>query len=233
MRALAGTRWWMQRGRVCRLALAAAIGLLTAVGSGSLSVPAEPAGRLTLEDFAAKDALGLPEGWKAQRDENRAKVAYHVEAEPGGSFLASTRADQRLFKRLAWEPKTWPIVTWRWRLKPGIMGKPPASAAEDVIAAVFLSLDTDLLVIPVATKYVWSFTKATGTTTEGGLFGAAEIVVRTGAQPIGTWVEERVNAYEDFKRIHGHEPAKEAWGISLLGGPGVEVDFGPIVALTQ
>jgi hypothetical protein len=216
---------------VSRLAPAAVIGLLTAVGSGSLSLPAEPASRLVLEDFAAKDALGLPKGWKAQRDENRAKVAYHVEAEPGVSFLASTRADQRLYKRMAWEPKAWPIVTWRWRLKPGIMGKPPESAAEDVIAAVFLSLDTDLLVIPVATKYVWSFSKAKGTMTEGGLFGAAEIVVRTGVQPVGTWVEERVNAYEDFKRIHGHEPAKEAWGISVLGGPGVEVDFGPIVAL--
>ena len=46
--------------------------------------------------------------------------------------------------------------------------------------------------------------------------------------PIGQWVEERVNAYEDFKRIHQHEPAEQAWGISIQGGPGVEVDFGPI-----
>ncbi|MGH7208559.1 MAG: hypothetical protein ACREIL_04145, partial [Nitrospiraceae bacterium] len=65
---------------------------------------------------------------------------------------------------------------------------------------------------------------------EGGLFGASEIVLRAGAQPVGEWVEERVNAYEDFKRIHQHDPAAQAWGISLLGGPGVEVDFGPIAA---
>ncbi|MFQ5932026.1 MAG: hypothetical protein ACE5MM_06445, partial [Nitrospiraceae bacterium] len=64
------------------------------------------------------------------------------------------------------------------------------------------------------------------------LFGATEIVLRTGAQPVGDWVEERVNAYEDFKRIHKHEPANEAWGISLLGGPGVEVDFGPLKVST-
>jgi hypothetical protein len=84
------------------------------------------------------------------------------------------------------------------------------------------------MVLPVAIKYVWSGTKAKGTTTEGGIFSASEIVLRTGEQPIGQWVEERVNAYEDFKRIHQHEPAEQAWGISILGGPGVEVDFGPI-----
>jgi hypothetical protein len=37
-----------------------------------------------------------------------------------------------------------------------------------------------------------------------------------------------VNVYEDFKRIHQHEPADKAWGISLQGGPGVEVDFGSL-----
>lgn len=112
-------------------------------------------------------------------------------------------------------------MTWRWRLK-------SAPSVAEPIAAVYLSLDTDLMFIPVSNKYVWSATKAKGTVTEGGMFGAAEIVQRTGPQPVGEWVEERVNAYEDFKRIHGHEPAAQAWGISLLGGPGVEVDFGSI-----
>jgi hypothetical protein len=96
------------------------------------------------------------------------------------------------------------------------------------VAAVFVSLDTDLMVIPVANKYVWSTTKPTGTITEGGFFDASELVVRSGLQPIGEWVEERINAYEDFKRIHKHEPAAQAWGISLFAGPGVEMDFGPI-----
>ncbi len=46
--------------------------------------------------------------------------------------------------------------------------------------------------------------------------------------PVGEWVEERVNVYEDFKRIHKHEPAEKAWGISLFAGPGVEIDFGTV-----
>jgi hypothetical protein len=176
-----------------------------------------------LEDYQVKDVDGFPAGWKAQREESRARKQYTVQSEQGMTFLAARNADQRVYKRIAWDPKAMPVVTWRWRVK-----RAPASA--EPIAAVYISLDTDLWVIPVATKYVWSQTKEVGTVTAGGLFDAAEIVLQKGSKGFGEWIEQRVNAYEDFKRIHGHEPAPQAWGISLLGGPGVEVDFGPIVA---
>ncbi|MBM4124708.1 MAG: DUF3047 domain-containing protein [Nitrospira sp.] len=197
------------------------------VGMVFLTLPATsrtaPAGPLVLEDFKAKNADGFPRDWKAQRNESMAKQVYQVQAEGESQFLAVRKAEQRIYKKIAWDPKALPILTWRWRLK-------SAPAGAEPIAVVFVSLDTDLMVIPVANKYVWSATKAKGTMKEGGLFDASEIVQRTGPQPVGEWVEERVNAYEDFKRIHKHEPADRAWGISLLGGPGVEIDFGPIVA---
>jgi hypothetical protein len=100
------------------------------------------------------------------------------------------------------------------------------------VAVIYASLDTDLLFIPVFTKYVWSATKAEGTLTEGGMFSGSEIVVQGGLTPLDEWVEERVNVYEDFKRIHQHEPAAKAWGISIFAGPGVEIDFGPITAVS-
>jgi hypothetical protein len=182
------------------------------------------AGPLVLEDFLSKDADGFPKDWKAQHGEGKARQAYTVQTDGAQAFLAARKADQRIYKRkIDWDPKATPILTWRWRLK-------SAPAGADPIAAVFVSLDTDLMVIPVANKYVWSPTKPKGTVTEGGMFGSSEIVLRSGPQPLGEWVEERVNVYEDFKRIHKHEPADKAWGVSLLGGPGVEVDFGPLTA---
>lgn len=194
---------------------------------GGSEVVGQPAGRVVLEDFTKKDAEGFPKDWKAQHSEVKAKQAYAVQTENGQSFLAARKADQRVYKRaIDWNPKAMPILTWRWRLK-------SAPAGSEPIAAVFVSLDTDLMVIPVSNKYVWSATKAKGTVTEGGMFGASEIVIRSGAQPVGEWVEERVNAYEDFKRIHQHEPADKAWGVSLFGGPGVEVDFGSLAVSSQ
>lgn len=204
-------------------ALVLGISALLMAIPGVVSVLAQSAQSVVLEDFRSKDGDGFPNGWKAQRSETRVRETYSVHSEKDLSFLTAKSADQRVKKKMGWDPKATPIVTWRWRVK-----EVPEGA--DVLAAVYLSLDTDVIFIPVATKYVWSATKAKGTVTEGGLFGATEIVLRTGSDPVGEWVEERVNAYEDFKRVHKHEPAAQAWGISLLGGPDVEVDFGPITA---
>lgn len=181
---------------------------------------------LTLEDFSTTDQQGFPVGWDAQRSITKAKSSYSVQQEEGGAFLSAKNSTQRVFKKIAWDPKAFPIVTWRWRLH----AEPPKDA--EPLAAIYLSLDTDLLVIPVATKYVWSLDRAKGTTTEGGIFGASEIVVRTGLAPVGEWVTEQVNAYEDFTRLHQHKPAAQAWGVSLSAGPGVDIDFGPIIVST-
>jgi hypothetical protein len=202
-------------------AFGAALALGALMVSAAAHSETKPSNTVVLEDFKTPGSDAFPKGWQAQRNEGTARQSYRVQSENGQSFLAARNADQRVYKKIGWSPKGRPVVTWRWRLK-------SAPAGAEPLAAVFVSLDTDLLVIPVATKYVWSGTKAKGTVSEGGVFDATEIVLRSGAQPVGEWVEERVNAYEDFKRIHKHEPNEQAWGVSLLAGPGVEIDFGPI-----
>lgn len=181
---------------------------------------------LTLEDFQAKEADGFPSNWdhESQRSHSKGRDAYKVQTENGVNFLAAKDAGQRIKKKkIDWDPKAFPVLTWRWRLHKATMENEP-------IAAIYASLDTDLMFIPVFTKYIWSATKPEGTLTEGGMFSGSEIVVQSGTKDVGQWFEERVNVYEDFKRIHRHEPAAKAWGISIIAGPGVEIDFGSMVA---
>ncbi len=181
---------------------------------------------LVLEDFRAKDSGGFPLNWdhENQRSQTKGREAYKVQAEDGVSFLSANNAGQRIKKKkIDWDPKAYPVLTWRWRLNKTAEGTEP-------LAAIYASLDTDLIFIPVFTKYIWSATKPEGAMVEGGMFSGSEIVVQSGAKEVGQWIEERVNVYEDFKRIHQHEPAPKAWGISIIAGPGVEIDFGPIVA---
>jgi hypothetical protein len=181
-----------------------------------------------LEDFSKAEPDGFPQGWQASRSEAATRKAYTIQREGDQPFLRTKGIDNqmRIFKRMTWNPKEYPIVTWRWRLRSTPSGEGP-------LAAVFVSLDMDLLVIPVSTKYLWTASGNVGAMKEGGLFGAAEVVTRVGLQPIGQWVEERVNAYADFLKIHKHEPAPQAWGISLVTSPGVELDFGSIVLARQ
>ena len=181
---------------------------------------------LVLEDFQGKDAEGFPLNWEHenQRSQSKGRDAYKIQTENGVNFLAVRDAGQRIKKKkIDWDPKAFPVLTWRWRLQ-------KATTENEPIAAIYASLDTDLMFIPVFTKYVWSATKPEGTLTEGGMFSGSEIVVQSGTKDVGQWFEERVNVYEDFKRIHQHEPAAKAWGISIIAGPGVEIDFGSMVA---
>jgi hypothetical protein len=181
---------------------------------------------LVLEDFQVKEADGFPSNWEheSQRSQSKGRDAYKVQTENGVNFLAAKDAGQRIKKKkIDWDPKALPVLTWRWRLQ-------KATTDTEPIAAIYASLDIDLMFIPVFTKYVWSATKPEGTLTEGGMFSGSEIVVQSGTKEVGQWFEERVNVYEDFKRIHQHEPAAKAWGISIIAGPGVEIDFGSMVA---
>jgi hypothetical protein len=181
---------------------------------------------LILEDFQAKDAEGFPLNWEHenQRSQSKGRDAYKIQTEDGVSFLSAKDAGQRIKKKkIDWDPKAFPVLTWRWRLQKATMDSEP-------IAAIYASLDTDLMFIPVFTKYVWSAAKPEGTLTEGGIFSGSEIVVQSGTKAVGEWFEERVNVYEDFKKIHKHEPAAKAWGISIIAASGVEIDFGSMVA---
>ena len=180
------------------------------------------AGSMILEDFHDPDENGFPKKWDAQRSIATAKETYAIVKDGDEMFLRSQNATQRIYtKKISWDPRTHPILTWRWRVN-----EVPEGA--EFIGAVYPSLDTDLMFIPVNTKYVWSLDLPVGTIKEGGMFGSTEMVIRHGVESTGEWVEERINVYEDFKNVHQHEPAPTAWGISLLGGPGVDIDFGSI-----
>jgi hypothetical protein len=204
------------------------LAFIITIGIGLTNAAIAGEGKTILEDFRAKEIDGFPVNWQneSNRNEVRARESYKVQTEQEGGFLSVRNADQRIKKkRIEWAPKEQPILTWRWRLH-------KAPEGTDPVAVIYVALDTDLMFIPVFTKYIWSGTKAEGTVTEGGMFSGSEIVMQSGLASTD-WVEERVNVYEDFKRIHKHEPAEKAWGVSLFASPGVEVDFGPIIASAQ
>jgi hypothetical protein len=201
-------------------------GVILGMESGWEGIVSAQDQTLVLEDFQLKEADGFPSNWdhESQRSHTKGREAYKIQTESGTNFLSARDAGQRIKKKkIDWDPKAYPVLTWRWRLHKAPDGTEP-------LAAIYASLDTDLMFIPVFTKYIWSATKPEGTLTEGGMFSGSEIVVQSGTKEVGQWFEERVNVYEDFKRIHQHEPAEKAWGISIIAGPGVEIDFGPMVA---
>src|SRR4030095_8807122 len=188
----------MSGSRGCGLVVAAGLVALLMAPAGPLAAEQQ---RLVLEDFQAKEPDGFPSRWdhESQRSHSKGREAYKVQSENGANFLAAKDAGQRIKKKkIDWDPKAFPVLTWRWRLNKSMEGTEP-------VAAIYASLDTDLMFIPVFTKYIWSATKPEGTLTEGGMFRGSEMLVQSGTKDVGQWFEEKVNVYEDFKRIHQHE----------------------------
>ena len=168
----------MRRGVMIRRYFA--VGLMVCgsfVMQGAVSAQSQS---LILEDFQSKEVDGFPSNWdhENQRSESKGRDAYKVQTENGMNFLAAKDAGQRIKKKkIDWDPKAFPILTWRWRLQ-------KATTENEPIAAIYASLDTDLMFIPVFTKYIWSATKAEGTLTEGGMFSGSEIVVQSGRMSV-------------------------------------------------
>lgn len=192
-----------------------AVGLMAAA---PVSYAAEPG--VLLENFA-----DFPTGWKIKNDNPRVAEIYRVITEGNDPYLSATvgpKSGVRVFKYAAWNTRTYPIISWKWRLK-------AFSPEKRRSVAFYVSLHRDSFGIPTIVKYLWSTHEPVGTVRPGGMFGATEIVIASGSRPDpSAWMTARVDAVADYKRLYGAEPDLEAVGIGLLPGSGIEADIADV-----
>ena len=179
--------------------------------------------RIVLEDFSQ-----YPQGWEAKGNLSKTKEIYQSVRNEEEVYLRARLGSEpvRIFKKISWDSKTFPVIEWKWRVRKW----PDAGAAQ---VYMYISLDKDILGIPTIIKYVWSRDLAEGTIKDGGFFMPTEVVIRSGSTDSNAWVVQRVNARTDFKKIIGRDPKGEAYGIGMLVDPGMEVEFGEIIAVRE
>jgi len=172
---------------------------------------------VTLESFEADSLRKFPQRWKPRKDAHVAQEIYLVAEEDGNRFLRAYSEKQGIQIGLLHEfrAKSFPLLRWRWRatqLPPG--GDERVEHTNDSAAAVYVIYDSRLM--PRAVKYVWSTTLPVGTrATNPSYWRAKTIVLRMGAAELGTWQQETVNLYQDYKELFGAEPG-EVQGIALI-----------------
>ncbi len=174
----------------------------------------------SLENFAS-----FPQQWKVKDDNPRAADIYRVATDESGPYLTASVADKpgvRIFKYVPWDTRSFPVVTWKWRLKSF-----PQDKRRSV--AFYVSIHRDSFGIPTIVKYLWSTQEPEGTVRPGGFFGATEIVIQSGAAPDPDgWVTARVDAVADFERIYGEAPGPDGVGIGVTVGMGLEADIADV-----
>ena len=179
--------------------------------------------KIVLADFSK-----YPEGWKARGGFSKANNVYQTVSNENGVYLsANVESDSvRIFKKISWNSKTHPIIKWKWRVKKWPKDKPAS-------AYLYVSLDRDLIGIPIIIKYVWSRDFKKGTVKNGGFFSPTEVVIQSGPADSNDWIVQRLNARADFKKFLGRDPKDEAYGVGILVDPGMQIDFGEIIALRE
>jgi hypothetical protein len=191
----------------------------------------ESAGILEVGRFSqASVGEVLPEGWKPLTFK---KVPRHTDyrlVQDGDRVVikaTSAASASGLIKVVSIDSQQYPIVRWSWRVE-NILQKSDVTrkAGDDYPARLYItfayepervSIGRKLKYkagralfgdIPIAAlNYIWESKAPVGTIVDNAFTDFAKmIVVQSGAERLGSWVEEERNVYEDYKAAFGEQP---------------------------
>jgi hypothetical protein len=173
---------------------------------------------LMIEDFSKAKVGEFPADWKPRKDSG--KDAYRVMDEPGLRFLrAAVRGlGVQAAKQYEWDLEAYPVLAWSWRpLEFPKGGNERDSKSNDSALAVYLLVPYSRLAGPKAVKYIWSEQVPVGTHLSSNV-GLTQVRVLRSGLPAkqGEWVEERVNARDDYKKYFDVQETPRPTGIAVL-----------------
>ena len=192
-----------------RLALA----LLTAA---LLAAPAGAEECVTVENFSKGKVGEFPSDWKPRKDAGR--EVYSIQDTDGLRFLHAIAKGLGIqaAKQHEWDPKAYPMLAWSWRPIEFPAGSDERqSKANDSAVSVYAVFPHSPLSVK-SLKYIWSAVVPVGTrlSSSGGL--TQVLVIRNGTDRKGSWTEERVNIFEDYKKLFNETETPKASGIAVL-----------------
>jgi DUF3047 family protein len=211
-------------GPAARRVGALAIGLLTLIATCLLvlaTLPGRPEAQSDcrpIEDFSKAKVGELPPDWKLRKDS--AKDVYRVAEESGIKFLhaAAKGLGVQAAKENEWDLGAYPVLVWSWRPLEFPKGSDERdSKTNDSALAVYVFVPYSRIRGPKAVKYIWSEKVPAGTKLESNMGLTQVRVLRSGApEKKGAWVEERVNALEDYKKYFDVKETPKPAGIGVL-----------------
>ena len=175
-----------------------------------------------IDGFENSAPGSFPLTWKAWRgDDDLARKMYTIREEDGNRYLHAADDGSSIIirKQLSdWDANEYPVLSWRWRAKVlPVNGDERIGSRNDSSVAVYVVLDQNFIGVPKTLKYVWSTTLPVGTHHRRDGIGRPHVIVlESGSEKLGEWVEESVDVYADYVRIFGKKPPRKAVGIGIL-----------------
>ena len=182
--------------------------------------------------FSREKAGGIPDQWEPFVIlPSMPRTQYRLVSGNEGTALEANadRSASGLYRRIRINPKTHPIVEWRWNVEQPLPGADlRVPSREDSPARLVISFHGDInrldfqervtlrwykaltgQTLPYAMlMYVWDGALPAGTTIPSEHTGKIQmIVVASDEGRAGQWMQFRRNVLEDYRRIFGEDPA--------------------------
>jgi hypothetical protein len=172
----------------------------------------------------------MPDGWKPLIFKKIPKHTSYEVVKDGGVTIVKAVSDASasgLIKPVVIDPKEYPIVRWRWKIDNVLQRSDVAlKEGDDFPARLYITFEYDADKvsfgkklkfkagralfgdIPVAAlNYIWETKTPVGTIVENAYTDFAKmVIVESGTQKVGMWIDEERNIYEDYKNAFGEEP---------------------------
>jgi hypothetical protein len=183
-----------------------------------LALPA-PAGAedcVTVDNFAKGKIGEFPPDWKPRKDSGR--EVYSIQEADGLRFLRAIARGLGIqaAKQYEWDPKAYPVLAWSWRPVEFPKGSDERqSKTNDSAVSVYAVFPHSAWSVKTL-KYIWSAVVPVGARLSSSAGLTQVLVLRSGTEKKGTWTEERVNVFENFKKFFDETETPKASGIAVL-----------------
>ncbi|MCC2639695.1 MAG: uncharacterized protein K0S45_108 [Nitrospira sp.] len=179
---------------------------------------------------SAMEGLAPPDGWKPltfKKVERHTSYEVVMDGVTPVIKAVSEASASGLTKEVTIDPREFPIVRWRWKVT-NLLRKSDVTRkdGDDYPARLYITFayEPDRVSfgrklkykagqalfgdIPIAAlNYIWDAKSPIGKIVDNAFTDFAKmIVIQSGAQRVGSWVEEERNVYDDYKLAFGEEP---------------------------
>ncbi|MBI5446315.1 MAG: DUF3047 domain-containing protein [Deltaproteobacteria bacterium] len=168
---------------------------------------------LRIDDFEH----GLRKGWGVKRFKDA--TVYTVVREGSGHVLRaeSNAAASALIFKIEYALDEYPILTWRWKVENTISGGDETrKSGDDYAARVYVVFPGWVPSKTRSVNYIWANRLPRDAHAPNPFFaGAVMLAAESGPARVGTWVTERRNVLQDYRRIFGEDPPR-AGALALM-----------------
>ncbi len=179
-------------------------------------------------------------GWKEKSFVGHTRYSI-IELE--GNPVLHARADSAasgLFKEIKYNPRDWPILSWRWKVvQLPEKGDVRFKETDDYGARVYVVFPHFLKWKTKTISYIWAKNLPKGQHIPNAWLpqNAVMLAVQSGTEGLGIWITEKRNVFEDYKRIFGSEPPN-AGAIAIMSdsdntGGVAEAFYDDVILLKQ